>query len=88
MNAERAMEIVRRYHNTEKTFPMVEKEGKICFIVNRRANKKEIAEAIETLYEKKPIKINTMTTIGGKKAFVKFENTDTASDLASEIGML
>ncbi len=88
MKPERAMEIVQRYHNTEKTFPMVETDGKLCFIVSRSASKKEIAEAIEALYEKKPVKINTMTTLGGKKAFVKFENADIASDLASEIGML
>lgn len=88
MNVDQANQIILKPYITEKTFAMVETESKICFIVNRSANKPEIAEAISTLYEQKAIRVNTARTIYGKKAFVQFENTEKARDLATRIGML
>jgi large subunit ribosomal protein L23 len=73
---------------TEKTFAMVENESKICFIVNREASKPEIIEAVNTLYNQKATNVNTARTIYGKKAFVQFETTEKARDLATKIGML
>jgi large subunit ribosomal protein L23 len=67
---------------------MVENESKICFIVNREASKPEIIEAVNTLYNQKATNVNTARTIYGKKAFVQFETTEKARDLATKIGML
>ncbi len=67
---------------------MVENESKICFIVNREASKPEIIEAVTTLYNQKATNVNTARTIYGKKAFVQFETTEKARDLATKIGML
>jgi large subunit ribosomal protein L23 len=88
MTPENAMSIVLGYHSTERTFVMVEGESKICFIVDRYATKKEIAEAIKTLYDEDVVKINTARTVRGKKAFAKFKNSETASELATKMGML
>tara|TARA_B100000809_G_scaffold5718_1_gene5822 strand:- start:857 stop:1123 length:267 start_codon:yes stop_codon:yes gene_type:complete len=88
MNVEQAMKIIVKPYITEKTFAMVENENKICFIVELSARKTEIAEAVKILYNQKVIKVNTARTIYGKKAFVKFENTEKARDLATKIGML
>ena len=88
MNVEQAMKIIVKPYITEKTFAMVENENKICFIVELSARKTEIAEAVKTLYNQKVIKVNTARTIYDKKAFVKFENTEKARDLATKIGML
>jgi large subunit ribosomal protein L23 len=88
MNVEKAMKIIVKPYITEKTFAMVENENKICFIVELSAKKTEIAEAVKILYNQKVIKVNTARTIYGKKAFVKFENTEKARDLATKIGML
>lgn len=88
MNVEQAMKIVIKPYVTEKTFAMVENESKICFIVDRSASKPEIAEAVQTLYNEKAIDVNTARTIYGKKAFVRFETTEKARDLATKIGML
>ena len=42
-----------------------------------------------TLFHKQKVKkVNTARTIYGKKAFVQFENTEKARDLATKIGML
>lgn len=88
MNADEATKIILKPYITEKTFAMVENEKKICFIVNNSATKPKIAEAVNTLYNEKAVDINTTRTVYGKKAFVKFETTDKARDLATKIGML
>ena len=88
MNADQANKVILKPYITEKTFAMVENESKICFIVEKTASKPQIAEAIDALYSQKAIKVNTARTIYGKKAFVQFENTEKARDLATRIGML
>ncbi len=88
MNIDQAMRIIVKPYITEKTFAMVENESKICFIVERSAKKPEIAEAVKTLYNEKVINVNTARTIYGKKAFVQFQSTEKARDLATKIGML
>ena len=75
MNVEQAMRIVIKPYVTEKTFAMVETESKVCFIVERSANKPLIVEAIKILYNEKATNVNTARTVYGKKAFVKFETT-------------
>ena len=88
MNTTQAIKIIIRPHITEKTFALIEKDSRICFIVDTNANKSQIKEAIKTLYEEEVTDINTARTISGKKAFVKFESVEKARDLATKIGML
>lgn len=88
MNVEQASKIILTPHITEKTFAMVESESKICFIVNNSAKKPEIAEAVNILYNEEAVHVNTARTIYGKKAFVRFQSTEKARDLATRIGML
>jgi len=88
MNVDQASKIILKPYITEKTFAMIENESKICFIVDKSANKPQILEAVETLYNQKASNVNTARTIYGKKAFVQFENTEKARDLATKIGML
>ena len=88
MNVDQASKIVIKPYITEKTFAMIENENKICFIVERSASKPQITEAIMTLYNEKTTNVNTARTIYGKKAFVQFETTEKARDLATKIGML
>jgi large subunit ribosomal protein L23 len=88
MNVDQANKIILKPYITEKTFAMVENESKICFIVKRDASKPQIAEAVNILYNQKATTVNTARTIYGKKAFVQFETTAKARDLATKIGML
>ena len=88
MNVEEATALIVRPYITEKTFAMVENEQKICFLVKKEATKSMIKEAVKILYHENTIDVNTSRTIYGKKAFVKFESTDKARDLATKIGML
>ncbi|KAG2474722.1 MAG: 50S ribosomal protein L23 [Nitrosopumilales archaeon] len=88
MNSEQAMKVIIKPYVTEKTFAMVENESKVCFIVEKSASKPEIIQAVEILYNEKAVNVNTARTVYGKKAFVKFETTAKARDLATKIGML
>ena len=88
MNTTQATRIILRPHITEKTFALIEKDHRICFIVDPQASKSTIKEAIKILYEQNALDVNTAKTISGKKAFVKFESVEKARDLATKIGML
>ena len=88
MNTTQATKIILRPYVTEKTFALIEKDNRICFIVDVNASKASIKEAVKTLYEEDAIDINTARTIAGKKAFVKLETVEKARDLATKIGML
>lgn len=88
MTPEAASQIIVRPYVTERTFDMADNEAKLCFIVRRTATKPEIAQAIDVLYNKKAVSVNTSRTAYGKKAFVKFESVEKAKDLATNTGML
>ena len=66
MNVEEATKIVQMPYNTEKTFAMVESEGKVCFLVERSATKPSIIDAVEILYGTRPVSVNTARTVYGK----------------------
>lgn len=74
---------------TESTTRLIEEENKLVFVVDIKANKAEIRTAVEQLYEVKVSKVNTLITPKGeKKAFVKLETEDKASDIAIKLGIL
>jgi len=80
--------IIKKPLITEKTFDLIEKENKLVFIVNKRANKNQIKRAIEKLHNVKVIKVNTLiTTKGEKKAFVKLHPEYSAQDIAIDLGI-
>ena len=73
----------------EKSMNMVEIENKLVFIVNPKARKSEIREAVEKNFSVRVIGVQTMTTRKNqKKAFVKLHPDDSASEIASRLGML
>ncbi|HUV34573.1 MAG TPA: 50S ribosomal protein L23 [Candidatus Desulfaltia sp.] len=74
---------------TERSVNMIENENKLVFIVDRRANKHEIAIAIKELYEVEAETVNTLITRKGeKKAFIKLKDEYDASDVAIRLGIL
>ncbi len=74
---------------TESASLMVEKENKLVFVVNLKANKKDVKRAVEELYEVKVKEVNTqITPQGQKKAFVKLQPEFKAADVAIKLGML
>ncbi|MFX0003058.1 MAG: 50S ribosomal protein L23 [Candidatus Hodarchaeota archaeon] len=80
--------IIKKPLITEKTFDLIEKENKLVFLVNRKANKNQIKKAIEKLHNVKIIKVNTLITPKGeKKAFVKLHPEFSAQDIAIDLGI-
>jgi large subunit ribosomal protein L23 len=88
MRAEDALQIVIRPYVTEKTFDLLERQNKIVFLVDIRASKGKIRQAVETLYDVKVQSVNTALTITGKKAYVRLAPESVASDLASKLGLV
>ncbi len=76
-------------HMTEKSVALIEKENKIVFIVNRKADKKQIKEAVEKVFEVKVDKVNTLIDMkGNKKAFIKLKPEFKAIDVAVKLGIV
>ncbi len=88
MTAEEARRIIIKPYMTEKTFNLIEGESKIVFIVDLHATKKRIKEAIKTLYEIESEDVNTIRSIRGKKAIVKFAAAEKARELATTLGLV
>jgi large subunit ribosomal protein L23 len=82
------LEVIIHPDVTEKSMKLIETENKLTFIVNRRATKREIAEAVEKLYEVKVLGVNTLVSPKGiKKAYVKLAPDFKADEVATNMGI-
>ncbi len=74
---------------TEKAVDVIEKENKLTFIVDMRANKKEIKREIEKEFNVKVDNVNLLRdTKGRKKAIVKINKQFKANDIAMKLGVI
>jgi len=62
------MIIIKKPVITEKMTAISEKLNKFAFIVDKRANKIQIKEAVEKLYDVKVVAVNTMNYDGKRKS--------------------
>ena len=60
-------EVIRRPIRTEKTTDQEEFNNQVVFEVDRRANKSEIRQAIERLFDVRVLKVNTLVQRGKPK---------------------
>lgn len=82
-------DIIKYPLSTEKNVRLMESENKLVFIVDRRANKKEIKKALEDLFKIKIIKITTLITPQGlKKVYIKLPKETPAIDIATQLGLM
>lgn len=73
---------------SESAFEMLERENKLTFIVNRKANKHLIRWAVQKLYEVKVVKVNTLILPDGrKKAYVRLAPESSATDVATRLNI-
>jgi large subunit ribosomal protein L23 len=73
----------------EKATMLREKENKLSFMVAKDSGKKDVKEAIETLYSVKIIGIDSMiTSTGQKKVHVRLDAKYSAEEVASHFGVL
>ncbi len=88
MRLEDAQKILKRPYVTERTFDQIERENKLCFLVDDRVSKTQIANAVQALYEVRVYAVNTSRTIKGKKAFVRLAEAGKAAELATKLGLV
>jgi len=82
-------DVVLYPYQTEKAIRLAQKENKLVFIVDRRANKKEIKEYIEKWLNVKVEKVNTLITRKGlKKAYVKLKKEYNANEILAKLGVI
>jgi len=65
-------QIIKRPLITEKSTRQKEERNQIAFVVDSRANKVEIRQAVEKLFKVKVRQINTMNLVGKRKRLGRF----------------
>ncbi|OAV91908.1 60S ribosomal protein L25 [Puccinia triticina 1-1 BBBD Race 1] len=84
-----AYRILVRPLNTESAMKKIEDNNTLLFIVDIKANKRQIAEAVKKLYDVTPLRVNTLIRPDGKKkAFVRLTPEVDALDIANKIGFI
>ncbi|MFB6295153.1 MAG: 50S ribosomal protein L23 [Candidatus Nanohaloarchaea archaeon] len=81
-------DIIQHPHLTEKSMDMVDRENKLTLIVDDRASKPEIEQAVEDLFDVDVAAVNTVNRGDDKKAYVKLSPEYDAMDVATRLGML
>ncbi|KAF8528659.1 ribosomal protein L23/L15e core domain-containing protein [Trichophaea hybrida] len=70
--------------NTESAMKKIEENNTLVFIVDIKANKRQIKEAVKKLYDVDCVKVNTLIRPDGrKKAFVRLTPDVDALDIAA-----
>ncbi|CAG8461652.1 1988_t:CDS:2 [Acaulospora colombiana] len=81
--------ILKNPLNTESAMKKIEDTNTLVFIVDTRANKRQIKEAVKKLYDVDAQKINTLIRPDGtKKAYVRLTTDMDALDIANKIGFI
>ena len=89
MEQEKALDIIENPHMTEQSMDMVDQENKLVLIVDLDANKTQVEDAVEELFNVTVKKVNTsITPQAKKKAFVRLSELDDAMDVATKLGMM
>jgi len=84
-----AYSIIRYPLTTESSMKKIEDNNTLVFIVNLKANKPQIKEAVKKLYEIDVCKVNTLIRPDGlKKAYVRLAPDYDALDVANKIGII
>ncbi|KAF7722603.1 60S ribosomal protein L25 [Apophysomyces ossiformis] len=81
--------VVRSPLNTETSMKKIEEHNTLTFIVDVKANKRQIKDAVKRLYDVEAAKINTLIRPDGKKkAYVRLTADVDALDVANKIGFI
>mmetsp|Transcript_34488 Transcript_34488/g.97284 ORF Transcript_34488/g.97284 Transcript_34488/m.97284 type:complete len:182 (-) Transcript_34488:52-597(-) len=83
-------QVIKHPLTTESAMKKIEEENSntIVFIVDSRANKRQIKAAVKSLYDIKAAKVNTLIRPDGqKKAYVKLTSDYDILDVANKIGI-
>jgi large subunit ribosomal protein L23 len=74
---------------TEKAVKIMETENKLIFVVDKKATKSQIKQAIENEFKVKVLKVNTLVTPSAKKkAYISLSAETPAIDVATQLGLM
>ena len=74
---------------TESAMKKIEDNNTLVFIVDIRAGKKNIKDAVKKMYDVETKKINTLIRPDGlKKAYVRLTSDYDALDVANKVGII
>ncbi|MBW2996908.1 50S ribosomal protein L23 [Candidatus Woesearchaeota archaeon] len=75
--------------STEKSIRLMESENKLIFVVDMRARKPEIKQAVEKTFKVKVVKVTTLITPKGqKRAYVRLSPDTPALNVATDLGLM
>ncbi|PIA15963.1 60S ribosomal protein L23a-like protein [Coemansia reversa NRRL 1564] len=81
--------VLRQPLNTETAMKKIEDNNTLVFLVDVRANKRHIKDAVKKLYDVDASKINTLIRPDGvKKAYIRLPADVDALDVANKIGFI
>ncbi len=81
--------IIKHPISTEKAIRLLNQENKLVFIADRKATKAEIKAELESLFNAKVEKLNTLVDRNGKKkVYVRFTADTPALDIATKLGLM
>lgn len=81
--------IIKYPLSTEKSIRLMESENKLIFVVENKATKQQIKEAMEKTFNAKIDKVKTLIDKEGKKrAYITFNNETPAIDIATKLGLM
>lgn len=89
VEAPKAYDVIKYPLTTESAMKKIEDNNTLVFIVNVTANKRQVKEAVKTLYDIEAQKINTLIRPDGlKKAYVRLSPDHDAADVANKLGLI
>ncbi len=81
--------IIKYPLTTESSMKLIEDSNTLVFIVDLKANKRQIKAAVKELYQIECEKVNTLITPRGlKKSYVRLSKDYDALDVANRVGVI
>jgi len=75
--------------NTESAMKKIEEHNTLVFLVDIKANKRQIKDAVKKLWDVEAARVNTLIRPDGKKkAYVRLTSDHDALDVANKIGFI
>ena len=85
----KAYDVIKYPLTSETAMKQIEENNTLVFIIDIKATKKDVKNAVKTLYDIVAAKVNTLIRPDGlKKAYVRLTSDYEASDVASRLSII
>ncbi len=83
-----AFDVIKMPVVSEKTMKLIEEENKLVFLIDRKATKTDVKNAVKELFDVEVKELNTLITPKGqKKVYVKLKDEYDAGEVAANLGI-